>query len=150
MQPVQDLTVEDRVSRTQYQYSLEDPDADELNRWTPEFVDKLRSLPFLRDVASDQQNRGLQARLLIDRNTAARFGITPQLIDDTLYDAFGQRQISTMFTQLNQYRVVLEVAPEFRKNPQSLDNIYVSSPTGDPVPLSAFTRLESYSRAAVP
>ena len=118
MQPVQDLTVEDRVSRTQYQYSLEDPDPDELERWTLELVQKLQSLPVLRDVASDQQNRGMQTRLVIDRNTAARFGITPQLIDDTLYDAFGQRQITTMFTQLNQYRVVLEVAPEFRRNPQ--------------------------------
>src|SRR5439155_27270957 len=145
MQPVQDLTVEDRVSRTQFQYSLEDPDANELDRWTPEFVKKLQSLPVLRDVASDQQIRGLQARLLIDRNSAARFGITPQVIDDTLYDAFGQRQITTMFTQLNQYRVVLEVAPEFRQNPQNLANIYVHPPTGAPVPLNAFTRLESYS-----
>jgi len=145
MQPVQDLTVEDRVSRTQYQYSLEDPDADELERWTPQFVKKLQSLPVLHDVASDQQNRGLQARLLIDRNTAARFGITPQMIDDTLYDAFGQRQINIMFTQLNQYRVVLEVAPEFRQNPQSLANIYVSSATGNSVPLNTFTRMQSYS-----
>jgi multidrug efflux pump len=145
MQPVQDLTVEDRVSRTQYQYSLEDPDPDELERWTLELVQKLQSLPVLRDVASDQQNRGMQTRLVFDRNTAARFGITPQLIDDTLYDAFGQRQITTMFTQLNQYRVVLEVAPEFRRNPQNLDHIYVRPPEGAPVPLSAFTRVESLS-----
>jgi len=101
MQPVQDLAVEDRVSRTQYQYSIEDPDAGELDRWVPQFVSKLQSIPELRDVASDQQNRGLQARLVIDRKTAARFGITPQMIDDALYDAFGQRQISTIFTQLN-------------------------------------------------
>ena len=125
MQPVQDLTVEDRVSRTQYQYSMEDPDADELDRWVPRFVSKLQSLPQLSDVASDQQNRGLQARLVIDRNTAARFGITPQMIDDTLYDAFGQRQISIMFTQSNQYRVVLEAAPSFRQSPEIL-GIYTS------------------------
>ena len=144
MQPVQDLTVEDRVSRTQYQYSLDDPNADELDRWVPAFVKKLQSLPNIRDVASDQQNRGLQAKLTIDRSTAARFGITPQMIDDTLYDAFGQRQITTLFTQLNQYRVVLEVAPEFRQNPESLRHIYVRPPTGEPVRLSTFTRMESY------
>ena len=117
MQPVQDLTVEDRVSRTQYQYSLEDPDAKELAVWVPRFIEKLQSLPQLRDVASDQQNGGLETTVLIDRATASRFGITPQLIDDTLYDAFGQRQISTMFTQLNQYRVVLEVKPDLQKSP---------------------------------
>ena len=111
MQPVQDLTVETRVSRTQYQYSLEDPDAKELAEWSPKFVQKLRSLPELRDVASDQQNSGLQSRVVIDRDTASRLGITPQVIDDALYDAFGQRQISIMFTQLNQYRLVLEVKP---------------------------------------
>jgi len=143
MQPVQDLSVEDRVSRTQYQYSLENPNADELDYWVPQFVSKLKSLSELRDVASDQQTRGLQARLVIDRNTAARFGITSQIIDDTLYDAFGQRQISTMFTQLNQYRVVLEAAPEFQQGPESLQNIYVHSTTGAPVPLRAFTRLET-------
>jgi multidrug efflux pump len=145
MQPVQDLTVEDRVSRTQFQYTLEDPDAGELDRWVPQFVKKFQSVPVLRDVAGDQQIRGLQARLLIDRNSAARFGITPQMIDDTLYDAFGQRQITTMFTQLNQYRVVLEVAPEFRQNPDSLAHIYVRPLTGAPVPLNTFTRLESFS-----
>ena len=114
MQPVQDLTVEDRVSRTQYQYSLEDADAAELNTWVPRFVEKLKALPELRDVASDQQNAGLQTRVVIDRDAASRFGITPQLIDDTLYDAFGQRQVSTMFTQLNQYHVVLEGRPELQ------------------------------------
>ncbi|MFI5341927.1 MAG: efflux RND transporter permease subunit, partial [Candidatus Methylomirabilales bacterium] len=102
LQPVQDLTVEDRVSRTQYQYTLEDPDADDLNRWAPKLVDALRALPGLVDVSSDQQDRGLQASLAIDRSTASRLGISPQLIDDTLYDAFGQRQVSTIFTQLNQ------------------------------------------------
>src|SRR5919109_480500 len=120
MQPVQDLTVEDRVSRTQYQYSLEDPDPKELSLWAPRFVSKLQELPQLRDVASDDQNLGLQARLVIDRDTASRFGIRPQTIDDTLYDAFGQRQISTIFTQSNQYRVVLEVKPEFQHNLQDL------------------------------
>jgi multidrug efflux pump len=139
MQPVQDLTVEDRVSRTQFQYSLEDADAKELGVWVPKFLEKLQSLPALRDVASDQLNGGLQANLLIDRNTASRFGITPQLIDDTLYDAYGQRQISIMFTQLNQYRVVLELKPDLQQNPQELKNIYIRSALGGEVPLSAFT-----------
>ena len=111
MQPVQDLTVEDRVSRTQFQYSLEDADAAELNDWSARILARLRKLPDLRDVASDQQNGGLKADLVIDRDTASRFGILPQAIDDTLYDAFGQRQVSTIFTQLNQYHVVLEVGP---------------------------------------
>jgi multidrug efflux pump len=142
MQPVQDLTVEDRVSRTQYQYSVEDPDPKELTFWVPKLVEKLQSLPQLRDVASDQQDQGLQMKLVIDRDTAGRFGITPQLIDDTLYDAFGQRQISTMFTQLNQYHVVLEVKPEFRDSPHDLAQIYVKSATGGKIPLSTFTRLQ--------
>src|SRR5919201_4768169 len=111
MQPVQDLTVEDRVSRTQYQYSIEDSDAQELATWAPRLVSKLQSLPELRDVASDQQNNGLRANLVIDRDTASRLGILPQTIDDTLYDAFGQRQVSTIFTQLNQYHVILEALP---------------------------------------
>src|SRR5262249_55500456 len=102
MQPVQDLSIEDRVSRTQYQYTLEDPDPKELADATARMLERMRALPMLRDVASDQQNEGLQAALDIDRTTASRLGITPQLIDDTLYDAFGQRQVSTMFTQLNQ------------------------------------------------
>jgi len=142
LQPVQDLTVENRVSRTQYQYSLEDANAAELNSWAPRVVDKLNSLKVLRDVASDQQILGLQASLAIDRDTASRFGITPQMIDDTLYDAFGQRQVSTMFTQLNQYHVVLEVQPKFQRNPDSLKDIYVKSSTGTQVPLSAFTHFE--------
>ncbi|HEY6969553.1 MAG TPA: efflux RND transporter permease subunit [Candidatus Angelobacter sp.] len=130
MQPVQDLTVEDRVSRTQYQYSLEDADANELAQWAPQIVDKLRSMPELRDVASDQQTNGLKANLVIDRDTAARFGILPQTIDDTLYDAFGQRQVSTIFTQLNQYHVVLEVDPKFQQDPSSLKDIYVKPASG--------------------
>jgi multidrug efflux pump len=125
MQPVQDLTVEDRVSRTQYQYSLESADATELNTWAPQLVQKLQTLPELRDVASDQQDRGLRANLVIDRNTAGRLGVTPQMIDDTLYDAFGQRQVSTIFTQLNQYHVVMEVTPGLQLDPGSLRDIYV-------------------------
>jgi len=145
MQPVQDLTVDDRVSRTQFQYSLEDADPNELNAWAPRLVEKLQSLSELRDVASDQQTEGLQATLVIDRDSAARFGITPQMIDDTLYDAFGQRLVSTMFTQLNQYHVVLEVQPRFQRNPDSLRDIYVRAPSGMQVPLSSFTRLETNS-----
>src|SRR4051812_28453781 len=139
MQPVQDLTVEDRVSRTQFQYSLEDADANELNDWSNRILAKLRTLPELRDVASDQQNGGLKADLVIDRDTAARFGILPQNIDDTLYDAFGQRQVSTIFTQLNQYHVVLEVGPQFQNDPSDLSSIYVKSSTGQQVPLSTFS-----------
>jgi multidrug efflux pump len=139
MQPVQDLTVEDRVSRTQFQYSLEDADANELNDWSGRILTKLRSLPELRDVASDQQNGGLKADLVIDRDTAARFGILPQAIDDTLYDAFGQRQVSTIFTQLNQYHVVLEVGQQFQDDPSDLSSIYVKSVTGQQVPLSTFS-----------
>lgn len=141
MQPVQDLTVEDRVSRTQFQYSLEDPDVAELNTWTPRFVEKLRSLPELRDVASDQQNNGLEAYLEIDRDTAGRLGVTPQMIDDALYDAFGQRQISTMFTQLSQYHVIMELMPEFRRDPDNLNDIYLRTSAGTKVPLNGVTRL---------
>jgi multidrug efflux pump len=143
LQPVQDLTVEDRVSRTQYQYTLEDADPKELGEWVPRFVDRLSALPELRDVASDLQNAGLQVRLTLDRTTASRLGITPQMLDDALYDAFGQRQVSTMFTQLNQYRVVLEAQPGQYQRPQDLQNIYVRSASGGSVPISAFTRLET-------
>jgi multidrug efflux pump len=143
MQPVQDLTVEDRVSRTQFQYSLEDTDAAELNEWSNRIVEKLRTLPQLRDVASDQQNGGLRADLVIDRDTASRFGILPQAIDDTLYDAFGQRQVSTIFTQLNQYHVVLEVGSQFQQDPTDLSHIYVKSSTGTQVPLSSFSHFET-------
>jgi multidrug efflux pump len=142
MQPVQDLTIDDRLSRTQYQYSIETADAAELRAWAPRLVEKLRTLPALRDVASDEQSGGLQAALVIDRDTASRLGITPQMIDDTLYDAFGQRQVSTIFTQFNQYHVVLEVQPSFQQHPDALQQIYVRSASGASVPLSAFTRLE--------
>ena len=127
MQPVQDLTVEDRVSRTQYQYTLEDPDQRELNYWTAKLMAKLKTIPELRDLATDQQTSGLAASLVIDRVTASRMGITPQAIDQTLYDAFGQRQVSTLYTQLNQYHIVLETQPEFQKNPSKLQDIYVRS-----------------------
>ena len=147
MQAVQDLTVEDRVSRTQYQYSLEDADAKELTQWATKLVAKLHTYKELQDVASDQQNGGLQANLVIDRDTASRLGILPQAIDDTLYDAFGQRLVSTIFTQLNQYHVVLEVDPSFQQSPDSLKDIYVRSSNGTEVPLSSFTHFESQPAA---
>jgi multidrug efflux pump len=130
MQPVQDLTVEDRVSRTQFTYTLEDPNPTELNDFAPLMLDKLRQLPELRDVASDQQVLGLRTNLIYDRNTASRLGITPTMIDNTLYDAFGQRQVSTMFTQLNQYHVVLEVEPSFQQDPTDLQHLYIRSSAG--------------------
>jgi multidrug efflux pump len=141
MQPVQDLTVESSVSRTQYQYSLEDHDPQELGVWTQRLVDTLRALPQLRDVSSDQQNSGLKTSLTIDRTTASRLGISSQLVDATLYDAFGQRFVSTIFTQLNQYRVVLETAPRFRTDPSGLRDIYVRGANGGgQVPLGAIAR----------
>jgi len=142
MQPVQDLTVESRVSRTQYQYSMEDTDANELATWSQKLLDKLKSSPQLLDVATDQQTGGLQADLVIDRDTASRLGVTPTAIDNTLYDAFGQRQVSTIYTQLNQYHVVLEVDPQFQQDPSSLNTLYVKSLNGTQVPLTAFTRVE--------
>jgi multidrug efflux pump len=145
MQPVQDLTVEDIVSRTQYQYSLEDPDSKELSRYTAEFVDRLKALPQLADVASDLQTHGLEAAINIDRQTAMRVGVTAQSIDDTLYDSFGQRQVSTLFTQLNQYHVILEVQPQFRNHPRNLGDIYIRSQSGLPVPLSTFTQIQNNS-----
>jgi multidrug efflux pump len=149
LQPVQDLTVEDRVSRTQYQYSLEDANPVELAHWTDKLVGKLRTMPEISDIATDQQNDGLQVHIAIDRATASRLGITSQMIDDTLYDAFGQRQISTIFTQLNQYHVVLEVVPEFQHSPRALDQIYLRSSTGGEVPLSAFTHFKQGSSPLV-
>ena len=148
MQPVQDLTVENRTSRTQFQYAMEDADARELATWSARLLEKLRRYPELRDVATDQMNNALKANLVIDRDTASRLGVLPQGIDDTLYDAFGQRQVSTMFTQSNQYHVVLEVGSQFRQNTDSLNNIYVKSNTGAQVPLSAFTHFEP-SRATL-
>ncbi len=125
MQPVQNISVDDRVSRTQYQYTLEDPDVAELDLWTNRFVDKLKQLPSLEDVATDQQTGGLTVSLAIDRVSASRLGIAPATLDQTLYDAFGQRQINTMYTQLNQYHVILEAKPSFTQDPKRLDKIYI-------------------------
>ena len=145
MQPVQDLTVEDIVSRTEFQYSLEDPNAAELNDYAAKFTERLKDLPQLADVANDLQTNGKAMTLTIDRQTASRLGITPTTIDNTLYDAFGQRQISTLFTQLNQYHVILEVPPAFRVNPINLQNIFLRSTSGAPVPMSAFTTFQPTS-----
>ncbi len=140
MQPVQDITIDDRVSRTQYQYSISSPNAAEVDKWSSLLVDKLHDIPELRDVASDVQNLGLQSMITIDRSTASRFGITPTLVDATLYDAFGQRQISTMFTQINQYHVILEVSPDLKLTPQNvLDHLFIQSPNGNSIPFSTFT-----------
>jgi len=137
MQPVQDLTIEDRVSRTQYQLTIESANFEELGTWTQKVVDRLRKLPQLMDVNSDLQDQGLQAYVTIDRDTAGRLGVTPAGIDNALYNAFGQRLVSTIFTQATQYRVVLEVKPEFRRSPASLNDIYVSGTGGTQVPLNA-------------
>jgi multidrug efflux pump len=127
MEPVQNITVDDRVSRTQYQYTLEDPDPNELNLWTGQLVDKMKQLPQLADVATDQQTGGLAVSLVIDRVTASRLGIAPSTIDSTLYDAYGQRQISTMYTQLNQYHVILETAPSSQQGPGKLQDLYIQT-----------------------
>jgi multidrug efflux pump len=140
MQPVQDISVEDIVSRTEYQYSLQDPSAAELSDYATRFVSRLKSVPQLTDVASDLQTQGRQASLAFDRPTASRLGITPQNIDDSLYDSFGQRQVSTVFTQLNQYHVILEVDPLFQESPANLKDIYLMSSGGGAVPLSAVTK----------
>jgi len=127
MEPVQNITVDDRVSRTQYQYTLEDPDSNELNQWTNRFVGRLKQLPELANVATDQQLGGLAVYLVIDRITASRLGIAPSTIDNTLYDAFGQRQINTMYTQVNQYHVILESEPQFQQDPDKLNHLYIQS-----------------------
>ena len=159
MQPVQDLSVEDVVSRTQFQYTLEDPNVDELNTFAPQMLAKLQQLPQLSDVASDQQTLGLGAKLVFDRKTASRLGITTAAIDQTLYDAYGQREVSTMFTQLNQYHVVLEVKPGFGKNPAGLDSLFLQAgavvpnapsiqssstfPNTGQIPFSTFSHVET-------
>jgi multidrug efflux pump len=142
LQPVQDLRVGGMASSALYQYTLQGDNLQELNRWAPRMLRRLRELPHLVDVNSDQQDKGLQASLLIDRDTASRLGITAQLIDNALYDAFGQRQVAITYTLLNQYHVVMEVAPRFWQRPETLREIYVHSSTGAEVPLSAFTRYE--------
>ncbi|HET7597764.1 MAG TPA: efflux RND transporter permease subunit, partial [Burkholderiales bacterium] len=141
LQPVQDLTIEDRVSRTQYQFTLEAADSRELSDWTHRLLERLARLPQLADATSDLQDQGLQAFLAIDRDTAGRLGITPAAIDNALYSAFGQRLVSTIFTQSNQYRVVLEVKPEFSRGPAALQQVYVASSSGAQVPLSTLTTL---------
>jgi multidrug efflux pump len=150
LQAVQDLRIGGRASNAQYQYTLQGENVVELNQWAPRVVDRLRALPTLVDLSSDQQDRGRQSSVVIDRVTASRFGISPQLIDDTLYDAFGQRQVSNLYTQLNQYHVVMEVAPVFWQYPDRLSDLYVRSPTGVPVPLSTFAHYEpSFTALAV-
>jgi multidrug efflux pump len=142
MQPVQDLTIEDRVSRTQYQFTLESARPEDLTEWTPRLVDRLSALPMLVDVASDAQDKGLQAYVVIDRDAAGRLGITPAAIDTALYNAFGQRLISTIFTQAAQYRVVLEVKPEYQMGPGALNDLHVPTASGMQVPLSTVARIE--------
>jgi multidrug efflux pump len=139
LQAVQDIRVGGRLTNALFQFTLQDDDLDELNLWAPRMLRKLQSLPLLVDVSSDQQNRGLEASLVVDRDTASRLGITARMIDDALYDAFGQRQVSTMYTELNQYHVVMEVAPRFWQSPETLQDIYVRSSTGAQVPLAAFS-----------
>jgi multidrug efflux pump len=142
LQSAQDLTIGGRFGNAQYQYTLQSANLDDLNNWAPRLLQKLRSLPELRDQNSDQQDKGLQAKLVIDRDTASRLGINPTTLDNALYDAFGQRQVSTMYRPLNQYHVVMEVAPQFQQTPEALQNIYLRSTTGTPVPLAAFTHYE--------
>ncbi len=142
LQAVQDLTVADRISRTEYQYSLEDPNPAELTQWTALLIGKMKALPQLRNVATDQQNGGLEADVAIDRATASRLGISVESVDNTLYDAYGQRQVSTIFTQLNQYHVVLEVDPAFQTTPHELNDLYFPSGTGASVPLDTFAKIE--------
>ena len=143
LQSAQDLTIGGRFGGAQYQYTLQGENLDDLNNWSPRLLEKLKTLPELRDVNTDQQDRGLQAKLVIDRDTASRLGVTPQSLDNALYDAFGQRQVSTMYRPLNQYHVVMEVAPQFQQTTEALQNIYVRSSNGNPAPLAAFTHFQS-------
>jgi multidrug efflux pump len=142
LQPVQDLRIGGRMGNALYQFTLQGENLAELNNWGPRVTGKLRTLPQLTDVSSDQQNKGLEANLVVDRPTASRLGITPQVIDNTLYDAFGQRQVSITYTLLNQYHVVMEVDPRYWQHPDTLKEIYVPSSNGSQVPLSAFTHYE--------
>jgi multidrug efflux pump len=142
LQSYQDLTIGGRYSNAQYQYTLQGEDLNELNTWAPQLLEKMRKIPELRDVNTDQQDRGLEAQLVIDRDTASRLGVAAEDIDNALYDAFGQRQVSTMYRPLNQYHVVMEVAPQFQQTPEALQNIYLRSANGAPIPLAAFTHYE--------
>ena len=143
LQPSQDLQIDTRISRTQYQYLLQDADPSVLRTWIPKLIERLRSEPALSDVASDQQDLGLQLEITIDRVAASRLNVPVQAIDETLYDAFGQRQISVIYTQLNQYRIVMENASNFRNTPEALDKIYVSSSSGKLVPLNALVSIKT-------
>ena len=147
MQSAQDLTIGGRQSQAQYQYTLQGEDLQQLNEWAPRLLRRLRSLPQLRDVNTDQQDKGLQASVVVDRDTAARLGVSTADIDSALYDAFGQRQVSIMYRQLNQYHVVMEVAPEFARSPDALQSIYVRANNGTAVPLSSFARFGSSNTA---
>jgi hydrophobe/amphiphile efflux-1 (HAE1) family protein len=145
LQAVQDVRVGGRSTRTQYQYTLQDANLDELREWGPKILERLKKVPELKDVATDQQSAGLEIDLTIDRDSASRLGITPQNIDDTLNDAFGQRQVATTYTQLNEYHVVLEVKPEYQRSPDDIDRIFVKTPTGGQVPMSAITKMSRSS-----
>jgi multidrug efflux pump len=146
MQPVQDLTLDDTMSRTQYQFTVQHADASVLSQWTPKLVSRLRQLPALADVTSNQQDNGLAAYILIDRDSAARLGVSVGTVDNALYDAFGQRIVSTIFTQSNQYRVILEADPSLERSIASLSSLYVPSASGGQVPLSAIARVSEESR----
>ncbi len=140
LQAAQDIRVGGRLTKTEFQYTLQDADFDELFHWSPKVLAKLQSLPMLRDVTSDQQTGGTTVTLTIDRDKAARFGVQPQVIDDTIYDAFGQRQITQYFSQVNSYHLILEVTPDAAADVETLNNLYVHSTTGQTVPLSAFAK----------
>ena len=143
LRAVRDVEIGGRVGNSEFQYTLQGDNLQDLLKYSPIMEQKLRALPQIRDVNTDLQNRGLQAGLVIDRDTAGRLGITASTIDSALYDAFGQRQVSTIYKGMNQYHVVMEVDPQFQRSPQGLNNIFVPSSTGKPVPLSAFTHYES-------
>jgi multidrug efflux pump len=147
LQSAQDLTIGGRQGNAQYQYTLQSASLDDLNNWSPQLLQKLRGLSELRDANTDQQDHGLQAKLVIDRDTASRLGVSPQDLDNALYDAFGQRQVSTMYRPLNQYHVVMEVAPQFQQTTEALQNIYLRSSSGNPIPLAAFTHFVPSSTA---
>ena len=149
MQPVQDLTIDDRISRTQYQMTVQDANSDELAEWVPKLLASMRELPELADVTTDFQNQGLEAYIDIDRASAARLGVTVAAVSNALYNAFGQRLISTIFTQSNQYRVVLEVAPSYQRGPEALRDLYVPSTSGEQIPLSAIAKVSERSSALV-
>jgi hydrophobic/amphiphilic exporter-1 (mainly G- bacteria), HAE1 family len=150
LQSQQDLNLGGRTARTQYQYTLQDTDLDELNTWAPKVLDALKKLPRLRDVATDQQSTGTRLALTIDRDQAARFGIQPSLIDATLYDAFGQRQAAQYFTQLNSYHVILEITPKLQEDPNTLNKLYIKSPiTGEQVPLSALVKYDTHHTSSL-